>query len=453
VIFCIIENTWHPIEDELFMLSEFPTTKKIPPYDLLEHLWLRGAESVRGRASVSRFFTEHKTASMDPYATYSVVAFGKAAADMMLGAIDVLGDSVKSGLVLTKYAHLNDEVLQYKQITCHESAHPVPDKNSLIAGDMLVNYVRNIPRDHKVVMLVSGGASSLVEVLMDNCSLDVLQKLNEWALQNGLSISEINYMRQKVSLIKGGKLCQYFHQQMVECLYISDVPGDHIHVIGSGPLYAEEDIASEISSQVKKMIDRFLEDEIHIALQQNDQPVFSATFTHNIIANNAIAKNAVKKEADILGFPTTIMNDSIDLDYRKVASIIAEKMITSKPGIYIWGGEPTVQLPKNPGDGGRNQALALLLSIKLKGLGHVSVIVGGTDGTDGPTDAAGAIVDGRSFQKAIDAGFQPEIVLEQANAYHCLKATGDLFSPGPTGTNVMDLIVVIIGDENQQADD
>lgn len=422
------------------MLSETNITNQYPSNDLLERLWLHGVESVRGRASVTRFFQDNEKSEMP----YSVVALGKAAADMMLGAIDSLGSGVQSGLVLTKYDHLSDEILQYKHIVCHESSHPVPDKNSLIAGEMLLTYVNNIPSDHKVLMLVSGGASSLVEVLMDNCNLDDLQKLNEWALQNGLNINEINYMRQKISLIKGGKLCQYFNQQEVQCLYISDVPEDNIHVIGSGPLYGEEDIANMISLEAKEKINTFLSNNIKTLLPHNEKKSLPATFKHNIVANNDISKYAVQDYAKTLGYSATIISDPIDVDYRDAAQVIFNKIITGKPGIYIWGGEPTVELPENPGDGGRNQALALLLSIKLKGSEHVSVLVGGTDGTDGPTDAAGANVNGESYDKAIALGWKPEDVLLKANSYHCLKAMGNLFSPGPTGTNVMDLVVAIV---------
>lgn len=169
-----------------------------------------------------------------------------------------------------------------------------------------------------------------------------------------------------------------------------------------------------------------------------------AQFEHHIIANNTIAKQATRECAKSLGLSASIMDDSIDMDYREAADMIAQKVLKSQPGVYIWGGEPTVELPSSPGQGGRNQALALLLGLKLSGYEHISVLVAGTDGTDGPTDAAGAIIDGQSVHKASHLGWDVERVLSDANAYPCLGAIDSLFLPGPTGTNVMDLVVVLV---------
>ncbi len=409
-------------------------------HELLQDLWRYGVEAVRGRQSVNRFFNERPAKT----GAYSVIALGKAAGDMMLGAMDSLGDQVQAALVLTKYGHTHEALTQYPQIQCHESSHPVPDENSLVAGQMLIDFIHAIPQEHEVLMLVSGGASSLVEVLVEQCTLADLQTLSEWALQNGLNINEINYMRQQISLIKGGKLCSYFHQQSVQCLYISDVPEDNIHVTASGPLYDEEDIADTISSESKQQVDTFLQATLGAALAAPTKKPRQAQFSHQIVANNRIAKEAVSQRALTQGYDAQIMEQSIDADYQWVAERIAKQLSNSEPGVYIWGGEPTVELPDNPGDGGRNQALALLLACKLKGIPNISVIVGGTDGTDGPTDAAGAVVDGYSYSLALEMGLNPEAVLQAANAYHCLKATGNLFSPGPTGTNVMDLVVAVV---------
>ncbi|MGH1487033.1 MAG: glycerate kinase type-2 family protein [Cellvibrionaceae bacterium] len=413
-----------------------------PSVELLENLWQHGVESVRGRESVKRYFAVHEKKNAD----YTVVAIGKAATDMMLGAVDVLGSSLKSGLVLTKTDHLSDELTRHSHIISHESSHPVPDESSLEAGRILLDYISSIPQEHKVLALISGGASSLVEVLIEDCSLDDLQRLSEWGLQGGLNINEINYMRQKISLIKGGKLCNYFNQNEVLCLYISDVPEDNMNVIGSGLLYSDQEMSELISPKMKSRIDNFLKGIISsLGQEQNLKPKQSlATFEHHMIANNAIAKEAVKQYASELGYTAYVSNDSIDMDYRDTANMIMEKLRVAEPGVYIWGGEPTVELPEAPGNGGRNQALALLLGVQLKDFTHISLLVGGTDGTDGPTDAAGGVVDGQTYHNAINLGFEPEKVLKEANSYPCLKAVGSLFSPGPTGTNVMDLVIAIV---------
>lgn len=408
---------------------------------LLESLWVHGVESVRGRASVKRYFKQHKPVDGD----YTVIAIGKAATDMMLGAMDALGDRLSSGLVLTKHHHLVPELTEQSHIVCHESSHPVPDESSLEAGRMLLDFIATIPDDKQVLALISGGASSLVEVLVDGCTLKELQTASEWALQSGLNINEINYMRQRISLIKGGKLCSHFAQENINCLYISDVPNDNMNVIGSGLLYSDQDLSTLISAEIKQSIDNFLK-QLLPSVDLNPANSHSpAHFDHCIVANNTIARDAVKEQAEAMEYPATIIETPIDMDYQDAAEMIFTQLKSASPGVYIWGGEPTVELPENPGSGGRNQALALLLSRKLASeANHISVLVAGTDGTDGPTDAAGATVDQDTEAKAKEQGMDTLKVLAEANAYPCLKDLGCLFSPGPTGTNVMDLVVAVV---------
>jgi len=408
--------------------------------DLLIQLWNHGVQSVRGRSSVQRYFSTADI-SDEPY---SVIAIGKAASDMMLGALDSLGERVAAGLVLTKYDHTDPELLEHYQITCHESSHPVPDQFSLDAGNILLEFIAGIPNDHKVLMLISGGASSLVEVLREPFDLKSLCELNEWALNNGLNINETNYMRQQISLIKGGKLCEYFGSKPVLCLYISDVPNDNLNVIGSGLVFNQQNIAELISDVSKESIDSFLRETLSVEVVQNKTKCPDQQFQHHVVANNEQAKTDIAELAEELDYPVYIIDKQLDMDYRDAADIIANKLFKGDEGIYIWGGETTVDLPDNPGMGGRNQALALLLATKLNHhASNISILVAGTDGTDGPTDAAGALIDGNTYEKAIALKIDPIAALQRANAYPCLSATKDLFLPGPTGTNVMDLVVAI----------
>lgn len=408
---------------------------------LLIDLWQHGVDEVRGRVSVKRYFDSVNKASKP----YSVIAIGKAANDMMLGAVDALGTSIKSGLVITKYDHLTEELRQQKHMRCYESAHPVPNEDSLASGEALLEFIKKIPANHEVLVLISGGASSLVEVLVPSCDLDQLQELNEWALQVGLNIHEINFMRQQVSHIKGGKLCGYFKQSNVQCLYISDVPEDNVHIIGSGLLCPEANLSELVDSATQALIGEKL---FAVLKQAPDKLALANTgsqFSHNVIANNETAQMAVLSEAKLQGLKAVIEKDSIDKDYIEVADTIFESINRISNGVLIWGGEPTVVLPQNPGMGGRNQALALQLAKKIQGSKNIAILVAGTDGTDGPTNAAGALVDGNTCDKAMKKQWNVEDVLNKANAYPCLEDIGSLFSPGPTGTNVMDLIVAFVG--------
>ena len=408
---------------------------------LLSWLWQKGVNSVKGRSSVNVFLEGYPIKEGD----YTVISVGKAASDMMLGALDTLGNQLKSGLVLTKHDHIDPDLLLFGQVTCHESSHPVPDESCLTAGRLLIDKLSKIPYEHHVVVLISGGASSLVEVLCDECNLQDLRKLNQWGLNNGLDINEMNYMRQRVSRIKGGKLQDYIDSKNVLCLYISDVPEDNINVIGSGLLFKNEELGDSIELSTKQKIDDFLSGLINLDRNSKETPrkFRKPMIEHHVVANNNIAKNSIYKYLSAFNKPVFMSEDSINTDYEVVAETIFQTLKNSEEGTYIWGGEPTVVLPESPGLGGRNQALALLLSIKIKDLEGISILVAGTDGTDGPTNAAGAFVSSDTYQLAIDQQLDPEKAIEEANAYELFASLDALFIPGPTGTNVMDLVIAI----------
>lgn len=338
--------------------------------------------------------------------TVSLIAIGKAASSMAQGVLHTLDDQVIDGLVITKTGHFDTDFPE--KIQCLEASHPIPDESSLHAGKTLVNYCQKIPADQDVIFCISGGASSLVEVLPMGFSLQALQQKNQQMIANGLSIEEINLTRKKHSLIKGGKLAKLFTHQRVEVLAISDVKGDDLSVIGSGLLY---------------------------------QPNTNALIHHHVIANLALAKSAACQQAENLNYRCNNHAVFLGQSISTVADLIFAQLDNSEPSIHLWGGEPVMELPKNPGRGGRNQHLALTLAQKLKQRDDILILVAGTDGTDGPTLDAGALIDGGSIVRGEDAGFNAASSLKQANSGEFLEASGDLITTGPTQTNVMDLVI------------
>ncbi len=336
----------------------------------------------------------------------SLIAIGKAASAMAQGVLHALGDQVIDGLVITKTGHFDTDFPE--KIQCLEASHPIPDESSLSAGKILVDYCQKFPASQDVIFCISGGASSLVEVLPKGFSLQALQQKNQQMIANGLSIHEINRIRKKYSLIKGGKLAKFFTHQRVEVLAISDVKGDDLAVIGSGILY-----------------------------QRNT----NALIRHHVIANLELAKSAAHQQAENLGYHCTNHAVFLDQNISTVADLIFSELDHAKPGIHLWGGEPVMALPDNPGRGGRNQHLALTLAQKLKQRDDILILAAGTDGTDGPTLDAGALIDGGSILKGEDAGLNAVDSLKQANSGEFLQASGDLITTGPTQTNVMDLVI------------
>lgn len=376
----------------------------------LELIWKAGIARVEGHACVS--------ATLEGEPEFDgIIAVGKAATPMLEAALAHSGHDTKA-LLVTKYNHVqcrhkfNDAKLEeYRHdgtLEIIEAGHPVPDENSLKAGQALMDFVNAMGRTENLLVLVSGGASSLAEVQPDGMNINTLQKMNEDMLAKGLDIGEINSRRKAISLIKNGKLLAGFEGRLLRVMAISDVAGDDIGLIGSG-------IA--MVSKVGHHVDAKVE----------------------IIANNCNAREQSARKAAMLGFDVISNSETAYGDVEKVARDISAQLINGRDGVYIFGGEPTVVLPETPGQGGRNQHLALLLGKYISGKERIEILVAGTDGNDGPTNAAGGFADARSFEPSADA----RNALARADAGSYLERSGYLFTCGPTGTNVMDLIVAI----------
>jgi glycerate 2-kinase len=367
-----------------------------------------------------------------------VVAVGKAACAMVLGAQDALGDSVRDALVVTKEGYA--EPLPW---SVFEAGHPYPDARSLAAGAKLLEFAAHIPREAPLLVLLSGGASALVEVLAPGVSLAQLDEINRWLLGAGLDIATMNRIRKRLSRIKGGRLATLLGSRPVLCLAISDVPGDDPRAIGSGPLVADASLQQPLNVAP---LPAFMS-----AALRNSPPAPAAAdpcFRNvrlEIVAALDDAKRAAERAARARGWETKIEPAFVSGDAMAAGTRLAQELTSSAHGVvHIWGGETTVHLPPAPGRGGRNQNLALAAARVLAGNDEAVFLAAGTDGTDGPTPDAGAIVDGGTIARGTDAGYDADMALARADAGTFLEASGDLLQTGATGTNVMDLMLGLI---------
>jgi hydroxypyruvate reductase len=383
--------------------------------------------AVNGRTRVSTALRAHPLS-----AGVHVIALGKAAVPMMQGALDALGERIRDAVIVTKDA--GGVTLPWPVI---ESGHPLPDSRSLAAGDRVFEFAGSLPSDAHVLVLLSGGASALVEKLAADIDLATLQRITQWMLAAGLDIAAMNRIRKRLSLIKGGRLAQRLYPRRTLCLAISDVPGDDPRAIGSGPLVAEGGDDLELADAPA-----FVRDALRQAapLPAPSDACFDAV-QFKIIATLADAKRAAAEAAVRIGYGTVVEPEFVSGDALVAGAEVAERLMSAEPNvIHIWGGETTVRLPGRPGRGGRNQSLALSAALRLEG-SNVTLLAAGTDGTDGPTEDAGALIDGGTIGRGAEAGLDARGALDAADAGTFLEAAGDLIHTGPTGTNVMDLVL------------
>jgi hydroxypyruvate reductase len=400
-----------------------------PRAQLLE-IYAAALAAVHGRDRVRDWLAAHPVAG-----PVSLVAVGKAACAMARGAHEALGAAIVAALVVTKHGY--GERLPWPVI---EAGHPLPDERSLAAGQRLLDFAARAPRASTVLVLLSGGASALVEALPEGVDLAQLRALNDWLLGAGLDIVAMNRLRKRLSLIKGGRLAQRFYPRAVLCLAISDVPGDDPRVIGSGPLTADAGLAAPLDPAG-------LPERLRAALARAvpAPPVGDPSFRTvrvEIIATLADAKRAAADAARRVGYGACLHSEFIAGEAVECGTRLARQLLATAPGeVQIWGGETTVHLPPAPGRGGRNQGLALAAALELAGEEGVWLLAAGTDGSDGPTTDAGALVDGGTLARGADAGLEARAALAAADAGSFLEASGDLIQTGPTGTNVMDLVL------------
>lgn len=366
----------------------------------------------------------------------SLVAVGKAAQSMAAGAREILGERISQGLVISKQGHLDFSRHSETGWQLIEGGHPLPDKGSLTAGERLIEFLSSQARS-SLLFLISGGASSLVEYPVRGVDLDFLIKANDWLLSSGLAINQVNLVRKGMSRIKGGGLLRWIGDRPARALAISDVPGDAPGSIGSGLLVAEPELMNELQSLV---LPDWLRISLENGMKQRELQDMGGPEIE-IVANLELAKQAAADKARALGYQVQVGSDFIQGDAVKNGIRIAESLLQRGPGVRIWGGETTVRLPQHPGRGGRNQHLALAAAQALSGRDRVWLLSVGTDGTDGPTEDAGALVDGGTVSRAQFEGLDIERSLQAADAGTFLEATGDLICTGPTGTNVMDLMI------------
>lgn len=365
-----------------------------------------------------------------------VAGAGKASAAMALETEKILGTHISRGLVVTKHGH----ALPLQTIKLMEAGHPLPDEQSVAAAAAMQNMLSGLTADDVVIFLLSGGASALLADYPPGSSLGALQQLFDQLIRSGAAIHEINTVRKHLSAIKGGGLAKTLYPARLYSLILSDVVGDQPETIGSGPTAPDP---TTITDALEVLTRYGLQTQYPLAeTPKPGNPVFDRC--HNIIiGNNAIALEAAAKQATALGYYPQIISSTVTGGVHELSDHLVQRAIDYKgplPGCLLMGGESTITVKGN-GLGGRNQEFALYAGTKLPS--HITLLSGGTDGTDGPTDAAGAIVNAAVMAAT---GKNPGEYLQNNDAYHFFEGTGALLFTGPTQTNVMDIMLALVVD-------
>jgi glycerate 2-kinase len=388
-----------------------------------------------------------------------LVGAGKAALPMAEALGEVLADRLRSGVIITKYHHVDRQLPD--QVRVHEAGHPVPDEQSVSATRDLATLLDQVtPRD-LVCCVISGGGSALMTLPAADVTLADLQATTQLLLRAGATIYQINSIRKHLDTIKGGGLARLARGAPIVTLLLSDVIGDDLSVIASGPtapdpstfadawrVIEQFDLADQLPVSVRMRLERGVSGDIPDTPKPGD-----ALFDHVqtvIIGSNAQAAQAAETAARQLGFNTLLLSTQVQGEARevaKVAAAIAREIAVynrpvPKPACVILGGETTVTV-KGHGVGGRNQEIALAGALAIDGVPNVLIAAAGTDGTDGPTDAAGAIATGETVGRAQAIGLDAPAYLANNDAYHFFQGLDDLIITGPTGTNVNDLLFVL----------
>ena len=369
-----------------------------------------------------------------------LVAAGKAAWQMAKAASDCMGSRIEKGVVVTKYDHVMGPIANYD---CFEAGHPVPDENSFRGTQAALDLVSGLSEKDTVLFLLSGGGSALFEKPLVPAA--ELQAITGQLLACGADIVEINTIRKRLSQVKGGRFAQICAPARVEAVILSDILGDPLDMIASGPACPD----SATAEDAKRIAEKYhlqMSDEARALLDQETPKELKNVHTQ---INGSVRElcAAAAKTCERLGYTPVLLTDQLCCQAREAGSFLASILKThagdGRALAYIAGGETVVKLTGH-GLGGRNQELALAAAPGISGMQNAAVFSVGSDGTDGPCDAAGGYTDGDTCAELAACGLTVDAVLQDNDAYHALQKTGGLIMTGPTGTNVNDVAVALI---------
>jgi glycerate 2-kinase len=413
-----------------------------PVQAVLRHVHLENDKLVVGRERYR----------LSAFANIYIIGAGKASVQMAVAVERLLGRRITAGLINAP------KTIKMKRVQINESGHPIPDRRGVAGAKRIAQMASEAGEDDLIVFLLSGGASALLPLPAPSITLAEKQAVTRLLLRCGANIHEINCVRKHLSLIKGGQLARMAYPATLVTLILSDVIGDRLDVIGSGPTAPDPTTFEDARAIFEKYgiwnkLPRAVRDLNSSAARETPKPgdmIFRKT--HNVIVgSNALAVDAAALEARRLGFHTLVLSTFLEGEASHVATVhagIAKEIRASgrpvkPPACVITGGETTVTV-RGQGRGGRNQEFALAAAIAIAGLRDTVILSGGTDGTDGPTSAAGAIADGTTVARAEALGLNAEAILANNDSYRFFDALGDLIETGPTGTNVADVQLILV---------
>jgi len=432
----------------------------------LEDIFKAGVKAVDPERAVKKYvrrqgnqlFVGDCSYILDSFRRIFLIGAGKGTAPMAKAVEDILGERLTNGLIIVKYGH--GIPLEKTQIL--EAGHPIPDKAGLEATEELLKQTQECTEKDLIICAFSGGGSALLPAPTFPLTLDQKQETTRLLLECGATINEINAIRKHLSRSKGGWLAKEAYPATIISLLLSDVIGDRLDVIASGPTVPDESTYSDcikiidrykLSDRLPKSVTGYFKKGAAGSLPETPKagdPVFSKV-QNLIVGNNRESLLAAKERAISLGYNTIVLSSQIEGEAREVAQVFAAigkeisqaNLPISSPACVIAGGETTVTI-QGRGKGGRSQELALACAIAIDGWKGISLLSAGTDGTDGPTDAAGAIVNGTTCKRARQTNLYPRDFLLANDSYTFFESLGDLLKTGPTRTNVMDIICMLV---------
>jgi hydroxypyruvate reductase len=391
---------------------------------------------------------------LDSFRKIHMIGAGKASAPMAAAIERLLGRRIHTGLINVKYG----ETTRLRRVQLNACGHPMPDSNGVAGAERIAQIARDAAEDDLLICLISGGASALLPLPLPPITLAEEQETTRLLLHCGANIHEFNCVRKHISQLKGGQLARLAFPARMVTLILSDVIGDDLDVIGSGPTVPDRTTCADARAVLTKYglleaVPRQVRQLLTGAAPETPKPsdpVFERV-QNVMVGSNRQAVDAAAKQARQLGFHTIVLSTFVEGETRDVARVhaaIVKEILTSgrpvkRPACVISGGETTVTI-RGTGLGGRNQEFALAAAIDIAGLENVVILSAGTDGSDGPTDAAGALADGATLTRAGRLGLNAAQFLANNDSYHFFEPLGDLIKTGPTGTNVMDVRVLLV---------